>query len=318
MTPLPPYVLGVLLALAACTLATAIGWTIAIAASRLSGRARSLEPRLRAQILAGARLMPLFCSGLLVPVQMLAFGRFEADGRTEGAGPLLWLLAAAGVLLAVDAARSAAASWRRTRGIAAMWQASATPLALPRWQRPAWRIRRAFPVVAVVGCVRPQLYVAAQVAEACSADELAAIAVHEDAHVRARDNVLRLLFALTPGSRFARGPATRLEDEWNLAAEEAADAAARNETSALDLASALTKVARMAADAPPEVVPASALIGGLALDVRVRRLLEPASASRRLPVVGIVSLATAALVTVVVSTPVLAVVHDLFETLVKR
>ena len=98
-------------------------------------------------------------------------------------------------MLLVDAVSSGVTSWRRTRlvvaGVACF---GATPFTVPTWIRRAWIIRRRFPVVAVVGIVRPQLFVATQVADECTGRELAAIAAHEAAHVESRDNLIRLLF----------------------------------------------------------------------------------------------------------------------------
>ena len=64
------------------------------------------------------------------------------------------------------------------------------------------------------------------------------------------------------------------------AAELAADARARRHAEGLELASALTKVARLAGGCEPEAMPASALIGGAELEPRVRRLLDPPVQSR--------------------------------------
>lgn len=313
----PPAVLGVLLALAAFALAVSAGWLVAALAGLALDRIRQAPAAARATLLAQARLMPLACAAVLVPAQMLAFARFEA-GRAESAGPLLIGAAVAGLALVLDAITSGIASWRHTRVIVATWRDSATPLKLPLWTRCAWSIRRRFPVVAVVGVVHPQLYIASQVARDCTAEELAAIAAHEAAHVRARDNLLRLLYRVTPGARLAGRIADRLEREWMAAAEEAADADARRATSALELASALTKVARMAAACPHEAMPASALIGGHALELRVRRLLEAPTTSRR-PVVSWIPAAVLIVGSfLVASAPALASLHELFELLVRH
>jgi hypothetical protein len=79
----------------------------------------------------------------------------------------------------------------------------------------------------------------------------------------------------------AFGPAAaRVEVLWEASSEEFADLQARTGGSAVTLARALTKVARLATDAayvPP--LPMSAFIGrGGGLEARVRRLLTPAQA----------------------------------------
>ena len=313
----PTAVLGFLLALTALAVGTLAGWTVAALTSLAVDRLRGIAPDARAAIIAQARLMPLILASVFVTAQVVAFARFEVGGP-ETAGPLLIVTAVVGLVLLVRAVARGIASWRHTRSIIAVWRFSASPLALPNWTGPAWRIERRFPVVAVVGIVRPELFVASQVVEACSPEELAAIVAHESAHVRSRDNLVRLLFQLTPGVGVARAIAGRLDHAWIVAAEEAADAAARRRTAALELASALTKVARLAAACECEAMLASALIGSDNLQARVRRLLEPPHAGRWsraawLPLVVALTAATFAQ-----ATPALADIHEMFELLVRR
>jgi hypothetical protein len=86
---------------------------------------------------------------------------------------------------------------------------------------------------------------------------------------------MRLAFAVTPGVRFAARTARTLEEHWLAAAEEAADISASRNAGALELASALTKVARLAPVSAPAAV--STLIGASDLDARIRRLLDGAA-----------------------------------------
>lgn len=306
-----------MLALAALAIATVAGWLVAALAGLALGRMRSVPPATRAALIAQARLMPLAFACVLVPVQLMAFARFEAGGP-EVAGPLLIGGALAGVVFLAGAVVSGIRSWRHTRSAVATWRATASPLTLPGWARRAWSIERRFPVVAVVGIARPQLFVASRVAEQCSAEELAAIAAHETAHVRSRDNLTRLLFRLTPGEPMATPIGERLERAWIVAAEEAADAEARRHAVGLELASALTKVARLAATCESEVMPASALIGKDDLQSRVRRLLEPPVDDRRCRVAWLPLALLIAAAATVTATPALGRLHELFEWLVRR
>jgi len=313
----PTVVLGSLLAFSALALATLAGWMGAALIALAVGRSRTLGVSARAALLAQVRLLPLALAAVLVPVQITAFARYEAGGA-ESAGPLLLGAAAVGLYFLLDAIASTLASWRQTRAIVATWRASALPLPLPGWARRSWGITRRFPVVAVIGITRPQLFVATQVVDECTAAELAAIVTHETAHVRSRDNLVRLLFRLTPGARVFAAIALPLERAWQVAAEEAADTHARDEAGRLDLASALTKVARLAAACESESTVGSALIGGHALQSRVRRLLAPRADERIgrtawLPIA--LMLAGAA---VVPMTPLLASLHEAFELMVRR
>jgi Peptidase family M48 len=308
--------LGLLLACSALTIATAVGWTAAACAFHLLSK-RRIAATTRARLFAQVRLLPLACVAVIVPVQVSGFLRHEA-GIGESAGALLWTTAIAGVLLALHALWCAATTWRETARVIGAWKQSATPLQMPQWSRRAWTIQPPSPVVAVAGFFRPELFVASRVVATCSRDELAAIAAHEAAHVAARDNLVRWLFRLTPGAGLLPGLAGRLEREWAAAAEETADGWATRAASALDLASALTKVARLSSSLPAQPLIASALIDGSPLEARVRRLLEASTSPRRHPTVWLPTVAVAVVAVIGQSAPVLPVVHELFELLVRR
>jgi hypothetical protein len=315
MTPSP--ILGVLLTFAAVALATLAGWLIAVICGWAIERSHGLRATTRAALLAQARLAPLVLMLLIVPAQVIGFARFEAGGA-ESAGPLLITLAMLGVAFLADGLTSGVQSWRQTALIVGAWRESATPITLPSWARRAWTIRRRFPVVAVVGVVRPQLFVAKQVTAECTPRELAAIAAHESAHVHAQDNLLRLLFRLTPGASMAGRLANPIERAWIVAAEEAADERARSRDDGVELASALTKVARMAAESDREVVPVSALIQGDDLAHRVRRLLESRAESPGLQW-GWIGLGFAVVLGIILqATPVAFGLHEAFEMLVRH
>ena len=93
-----PLILGILLASAAVTLATIVGWLMmAIAARRLLAGGGSSAPN-RALLLAQARLLPLAAVAIVVPTQIHAFVSYEVGG-TESAGFMLLVLGLSGILL---------------------------------------------------------------------------------------------------------------------------------------------------------------------------------------------------------------------------
>ena len=97
---------------------------------------------------------------------------------------------------------------------------------------------------------------------------------HEAAHVAAHDNLTRLLFLCAPMCPGMSHTERELESAWTAASEEAADDLARGDPrSSLALASALTKVSRLAAAQQPPLVHVSAILSGSAIEWRVRRLL---------------------------------------------
>ena len=311
-----PDSIGFLLALAALSIAAGFGWTAA-AIAWLSVRRLRLGATTRAALLAQIRLLPLIAVVALVSAQVVSFLRFEQEIPGESAGPLLIITALPGLALLVDAMLAAWKSWRMTQAVVGSWRASASPLVMPMWQHRAWRVERQYPIVAVVGVVRPELIVATRVAAACTDAELAAIAAHESAHVRSGDNFLRAAFSITPGAAFLGSLAAAIERDWSAAAERAADEHARATTSGLDLASALTKVARMAIGPAPARV-GSALIGEVSLEERVCALLEPPAPERRLPITGFAAAGWVAVVALLLQPQSLSGLHELFELLTRR
>jgi Zn-dependent protease with chaperone function len=283
--------------------------------TRLHGA--SLAVSSRACLLAQARLLPLAAVVILVPAQIQAFRTYEAGGP-ETAGVLLFIVAGSGFLLCLNGMRRAASAWSDTVRVMNQWRATATPLsAATRWRGRAWAIQSTFPVVALAGVLRPQLFIARQVLSRCTPAELAAISAHEAAHAAARDNLIRLLFELTPGVGLFRRVAEPLEQAWAAASEEAADLVSVATSSRLDLASALTKVARLAGE-PSSHICASALIGGTDLTSRILRLLGPHVPERQHPFVWIPVVAMIGAALVLYDGPLSADVHELFEWLVRR
>jgi Zn-dependent protease with chaperone function len=308
--------LAALLACAAYAVGAVCGWVVAAALAAPVAN-RSWQPAAKARLLAQLRTLPLTLAVITTCAQVSAFARFEVT-RAESAGPLLLMVAALGLVLAVDGLWRAAQSWKCTVRLAAEWRAKALPLAIRNWTRPAWVFRPSAPVVAVVGALRPQLFVAQQVIDECTAAEITAIAAHEAAHVAAGDNLTRWLFVVTPGVRFLPKTAARIEQQWQAASEESADACASRTTGSLELASALTKVARLMLASPLSPMVASALTGVSNLDARVRRLLDSSPPSDRLPrlssLPAVLLFGTAVVLQL---PPVSSFVHELFEMLVR-
>ena len=84
-------------------------------------------------------------------------------------------------------------SWLATRNLLKRWMMNSTPIELEGVAVPAFRLDYAFPIIAVVGMLRPRLFVAEQVLKTLSAEELAAAIAHECGHLVAHDNCKRSL-----------------------------------------------------------------------------------------------------------------------------
>jgi hypothetical protein len=206
-----------------------------------------------------------FALGVVLP----AFLLFEPPHDGERAGVVLLALAAVGAVHLVQIAVRALRMIGLSRALTERWLATATPLTHEPWGIATFAIDAGFPVVAVGGLLRPRLFVDRQVLAACSPDELEAIAAHERAHVLRRDNLRRLLIGACDGPMGAAASA------WREAAERAADAdAASSPRRAVDLASALLKLARVAPTRTLECTVLSTIHDGGLLETRVRHLVS--------------------------------------------
>jgi Zn-dependent protease with chaperone function len=224
------------------------------------------------------RLLPgagaLFSALALVVPAFLIHEPARADERP---GALTVALAAAGLALVGSMLRRTLHAWRATRRVLDEWERSAQPFAMADTPAPTFRIVNAFPVVAVVGVIRPRLFVARSVLQALTPGELQAVMEHEAAHLRARDNVKRWLMACAPSIGWRR-TALALERAWENAAEHEADRGAHG---SLDLASALVKTARLAPEGAHLRIPAAAFHGGGDVARRVQDLVAGGPARAR-------------------------------------
>lgn len=247
-----------------------------------------LAPAGRADALLRVRLAPAMVAALTGVFAAVGLWRFESREIDEVLG---WTLGIGATFGATFVCLFAARAWRmadETRRLLGAWLAGGTRITLPGVTVPAFRINTGFPVVAVVGILRPTLVVDAVVLDACSAGELSAILAHEQGHVRRWDNLRRALFAATPDLLSATQTSQDLRAAWREATEEAADdlAAERGEDARVHLATALLRVARLASVSPTATLlgsqlPASSLYHGESVERRVRRLCAaPMPASR--------------------------------------
>jgi Zn-dependent protease with chaperone function len=137
------------------------------------------------------------------------------------------------------------------------------------------------PLCFSVGLWRPAIYVSTALREQLSAAELRAVMAHEAAHVRRRDTLTAAALTLfytclsLPGGRL-------LLRDWRQAVERKCDEeAAREVGSAVDVAAALVRVARLSKQSAVGL-PLSVCFAGWGDDVegRVQALLEPIESGR--------------------------------------
>lgn len=261
------------IALSAFSLASLIGSGLV---PWLARRAADDAPARATTRLLGVRLVPLAASIALMVLAALSFVRFEPRTPWETTGMTLQILAVLAVALPLGSLMRLVRLLGATRRTERDWMATAERLDLDI-DIPAFAVSTSFPIVAVVGVLRPRLVIARTVIEHCSPDQLRAILAHERSHLRRRDNARLTLLATMPDVLAWLPGSTRLAEAWQTAAEDAADDEADSvgPTGRLLLAEALIRVARLA---PPGLVevPVSALYRGENLDRRIRRLLAPA------------------------------------------
>lgn len=247
-------------------------------------RVTQARPRSIATALTTVRLLPAAAGLVVSAIAGASFLIFEERGRIETTGVLLQVLA----VLALMFTAAFAGRWylitRQTRRLIARWLPNARPIALGAARVPAFAVASEFPIIGVIGVVRPRLIIAQSVLDACTPEELEAILAHEQAHIERRDNLWRALLMAAPDVLTWLPISGRLQSAWHAATEEAADdcAGRLGQLGRPLLAQALVKVARLAVARPePGDLPATALYRGDDIERRVRRLLMPVGADAR-------------------------------------
>ena len=241
----------------------------------------------RARFLLHLRLLPSVAGLLWASLAMGSFFFFEPRAQGERIGAVLFTLSGVGLALLLAAATRVTIALLRHRALLRRWMRDARPIDLPGIHIPSLAIATSFPVVAVVGVLRPRLVIAERVLAACPPDELAAILDHERGHITRHDNARRLLLLALPDPLAWTRVGRAVDLAWHDAAEEVADEApgdGRGDAGRVALAGALVRVARMVTDGETlSELPASALYRGEPLENRVRRLLNPIPARPRAP-----------------------------------
>lgn len=251
------FLLGISLALAGLfvlnvlfSALTTIFWRV------VSPLVKSLSAKNQVRIVFALRFFPsaaalIFAVAFLIPAYLL----FESRRADEVVTVKLALPAFVSLSGIVVAAFNVFRGYRRTKRLTAEWLVNAEPIRVTGVEIPVYQIRHPFPVIAVVGAFRPRMFVARQIFDSLDAEEFQAAVRHEYGHIAARDNLKRVLLGIARDSLiFPFGHS--LDRHWTENVEAAADEyAARigGKSAALNLASALVKIARIV---PPNTKPA--------------------------------------------------------------
>lgn len=260
-------------------------WVLLTSAGRLVWRLAQktiaqLPPQTRAHVLFGLQVGPLLGAllgvlGVVLPAYLL----HEPPGTNEPYSLSLLFPSLVCLLVLSFAAHRVWLAWRLTNRLSKSWQQGMDRIKQDGIAAPIWRIQHPLPLLAVVGVLRPQLFVAAHLFEALTTEELTAVLRHEQWHLTARDNFRRVLFDLCQHGLFFLRGGRELAQQWYESVEMSADeyAARHNPHVALDLASALVKIARLFPAGASVTLPATVstvLLDDSSLARRVQRLMQ--------------------------------------------
>lgn len=271
---------------------TSVFWRI------MSSRLRRLSINVRGQVLFGLCILPATVALVVVSVFVIpGYLRHEPAESGEVVSGKLGFIAIAGMLGVLVALYRFLKSWLVTRRLTSNWLRDSVEIRLPGIDLPIRRFRHQFPVIAVVGILSPKMFVAEQVLELLDQKELAAAANHEYGHLRANDN-LKWTFVRVCRDLLILPIGKSMDREWAENAESAADAYAANSgrSTALDLASALVKIARIVPAHTTPAMPAGAFFveeHNADITSRVRRLVHFSSEQYPIRRSRVLGLATA-------------------------
>jgi hypothetical protein len=214
-----------------------------------------------ANVLFCLRMFPsVFAFAATSALVLPAFLRLEPRQTRETPEAYLIVLAALSVfLLATIAFRLVRAWWATTRAMHA-WHQGAERIDCSA-RVPVFRVEIPGSFFVVTGIFKPRIYIGSEAMASLEPEELRAAVCHESAHVSSFDNCKRLLLSVTRLPHWFSG-LRALDFAWVEAAECAADeeTVVRQGIPALDLSSAIVKIARLRAPGDWPLVAASQLV----------------------------------------------------------
>ena len=282
--------LGLSLLLAALLIFNSVATLIIAGLWRVAGRATdSWTAAARARLLFSLRILPavlafLTVTLLLVPAYIAHEPRHSAETVSFKLA-LLAIFSAAGIAVSVY---RGIGTHRATTSLTSDWLRQGKPIRIPGIDIKSYEIHHAFPLIGIVGFIRPRLFIASQVLEVLTPEEISAAVAHENGHLTARDNLKRGLLQACRDALLIIPCGRLLDRSWSEASEEAADenAARQGNGVALDLASALVKIARIIPLGGRPTMPAGVFLLGdeeetKGIRSRVRRLIALAASERQ-------------------------------------
>ena len=268
-----------------------------------------------ARFLLWLRFAPVVTAVVMVAIFAVpSFVRLEPRASNEGTGAAPLFLTFVFCALVTGGAWRVAGALRRTNRLVTIWMRNAREEQVAGV--PVLAAAGDVPAFALTGICRSKLMISSAAAAKLEEQELARAVEHELAHLRARDNLKKLLLQAVafPGMR-------RLERAWANAVELSADAeAVHSQTEALELASALVKISRLRTGCDLPVV-ASGLVNGPSslLEIRVNRLMNWSATTSAPPLHRYLVIAAGAVAALLIANYATALhaAHVLTEALVR-
>jgi len=268
---------------AAASLGMALAWRV------IAPLTRSFSARTRSDLLFTLRLAAPMSAAIIVAVFLIpSYLDYEPRATAEVVSLKLAGLAVLSAGSLAFALCRTVRSWLATAALGRQWLQSANRIHVAGINVPAFSISHRFPIIAIVGTLRPRLFIAGDVLSALTRDEMAAAIAHECGHLAARDNLKRTLLRICRDSLFLVPFGRTVDRLWAQSAESAADefAARQSPDVALNLASALVRIAKMVPAGARADVPLGAYLVGAeetqGVKSRIRRLIEISSNHSRI------------------------------------
>jgi len=322
------FLLGISLILAFVLIVNVAVAALASAVWRFaSGKIESFSPAGQSRVIIGLRVMPVvlavvFVGAFVAPSYLL----LEPHESGETVSLKMALIALASSTAVLVATFRVFRTGYVTRRLLKNWLANSTEITVAGIAGSVHLIEHPFPVIGVIGIFRPKVFVARHVLAALDENELAAAIDHENGHRASFDNLKRGLLRMCR-DLIILPIGSRLDDAWAETAESAADefAATKSRASALDLASALVKIAKLVPHGMTPMLPAGAYLveKGDEISARVEYLIALSETapqtkplhSRVATLVGIAAV-LAILILPLIENSTLAATHSVVERFV--
>ncbi|MBK5255001.1 MAG: M56 family metallopeptidase [Vicinamibacteria bacterium] len=247
-------------------------------------RISRLAARRRTSAILISRFAPAGLAATLTAFIFIpAWWRFEPKDPGEAASSMLMALALLAFLPILRGVHRAAGIFLRTRDRLLLWRRRGRQTCVLRGSIELVEVHSSDLALCVGGYLRPTIYASSAVMNSLEPEEFAAALAHEASHAEERDPLRFLWMGSCPDFLQLFG----LDEIWrrafSTACEFAADAGASDGDPevALDLASALLKVARLSSFRPlprralSDVAVSSAFSSRVDLEARVKALTNP-------------------------------------------